>query len=70
MMTVDGSGAEPAGTYRPTLPMGRVMRSLRELRFVELGDVGHRTLQRRDLARIQRRARRTELRSADAKVAQ
>ena len=27
MMAVDGSGAEPAGTYSPTLPIGRVMRS-------------------------------------------
>ena len=27
MMAVDGSGADPAGTYRPTLVIGRVMRS-------------------------------------------
>ena len=29
MMAVEGSGADPAGTYRPTLLMGRVMRSQR-----------------------------------------
>jgi hypothetical protein len=29
MMAVEGSGAEPAGTYRPTRLIGRVMRSQR-----------------------------------------
>ena len=29
MMTVDGSGAPPAGTYNPTAPIGRMSRSQR-----------------------------------------
>ena len=29
MMTVEGSGARPAGTYRPTAPIGRMSRSQR-----------------------------------------
>ena len=61
MMAVEGSGAEPAGTYRPTLSIGRVMRSQRtpgmvsttsgggDLRFVKARDVGDGAFERRDL---------------------
>ncbi len=77
MITAEGRGAEPAGTYRPTAPIARVMRSQRTpgdglqrqrrqlLGGVELFDVRDRPLQGGDLHRRQLRACGGKLRGAD-----
>ena len=77
MMAVEGSGADPAGTYRPTLSIGRVMRSqrtpgmvstrqrLRELRRVETRRRWSTARSSAAIcARAERRARRAKLRRA------